>query len=65
MTQPPDRGAPPSTPRWVKIFGLIAIVLIVIVVVLLIGGEHGPGRHFGINAPENQLALFVSGAYQR
>ena len=36
------------TPRWVKIFGIIALIVILLVVVVLvtgIGGEHGPGRH--------------------
>jgi hypothetical protein len=59
MTEPPaypdpgadagvgsDRGSPPGTPRWVKVFGMIALVLVVaIVIVLLVGGGHGPGRH--------------------
>jgi hypothetical protein len=36
------------TPRWVKAFGIIALVLVLLVVVLLLtgrGGGHGPGRH--------------------
>lgn len=43
----PDRGSPPSTPRWVKVFGIIVIVLVLLVVGLMIfgGGEHGPSRH--------------------
>jgi hypothetical protein len=44
----PDRGSIPSTPRWVKVFGLIAIVLalfVLFVVLTGIGGPHGPGRH--------------------
>ena len=34
-------------PRWVKLFGLAAIVLLALalVVMLLSGGQHGPGRH--------------------
>jgi uncharacterized cupredoxin-like copper-binding protein len=44
----PGRGPKPGIPRWVKLFGIIALVLIAaIVVVLLIGGGHGPGRHLG------------------
>jgi hypothetical protein len=47
----PDAGAvtgsDTGTPRWVKVFGVIALVVIVlfVVVLLLRGGEHGPGRH--------------------
>lgn len=35
-----------------KVFGIVAIVVIVLVAVLLIarGGEHGPSRH-GVAAP--------------
>lgn len=50
-----DIGAAPSAepttgpPRWVKAFGVIALVVVVLVVVLLLvgGGNHGPGRHSG------------------
>ena len=49
----PDTGAGPrrvsttGTPRWVKVLGIIALVLILLVVVMLVigGGSHGPGRH--------------------
>lgn len=39
---------PYSTPRWVKIVGIIALVLVLLVGIMLlagVGGEHGPGRH--------------------
>jgi len=39
---------PPSTPRWVKISGIIVIALVLLFVILKvigIGGNHGPGRH--------------------
>jgi hypothetical protein len=43
MADPPPY---PGTPRWVKVFGIIVIVLVLLVVALMfIGGEHGPGRH--------------------
>jgi hypothetical protein len=37
----------PGTPRWVKVFGIIALVLVLMVVFMLFagGGRHGPGRH--------------------
>ena len=33
-----------STPLWVKVFGIIALVVILLFVILLLTG-HGPGRH--------------------
>ena len=34
------------TPRWVLVTGVVFVVVaIVVVVMLLIGGDHGPGRH--------------------
>jgi hypothetical protein len=48
MADPPRSHdpKPPSTPRWVKVSGIIAAVVVVAIVVLaLAGGEHGPGRH--------------------
>ncbi len=41
----------PSTPRWVKVSGIIALLLVLLVVVLMLAGGgpggHGPGRHTG------------------
>ena len=38
-----------GTPRWVKIFGAVALLVVVLLVVMLLfgGGNHGPGRHSG------------------
>ena len=52
----PDRGSPPrypGTPRWVKVFGIIALVLVLLVVILMVasGGSHGPGRHLPSGGP--------------
>jgi hypothetical protein len=41
-------GFTTSTPRWVKVFGIIALAVLVLLVILLVtgrGGGHGPGRH--------------------
>jgi hypothetical protein len=37
----------PGLPRWVKVFLIMVVALILLGVgaALLIGGEHGPGRH--------------------
>ena len=41
-----NRPPYPGTPRWVKVFGIILIVVVLLVVAMMfIGGEHGPGRH--------------------
>jgi hypothetical protein len=42
-----EQNSPPSTPRWVKVFGIIIVVLVLLFVGLqfLSGGRHGPGRH--------------------
>jgi hypothetical protein len=39
-----NRPPYPGTPRWVKVFGIIAIVVLLLVVFMLLTG-HGPGRH--------------------
>jgi hypothetical protein len=44
----PDRESLTGTPRWVKVFGIIALVVVLVVVVLLLtrgSGGHGPSRH--------------------
>ncbi|HEX9705702.1 MAG TPA: hypothetical protein VGA20_10675 [Gemmatimonadales bacterium] len=43
-----DSPAYPGTPRWVKVFGIVVLVLVLLVVVIMatgVGGRHGPGRH--------------------
>jgi hypothetical protein len=49
----PDEGSTTGTPRWVKVSGVVALVLVllVLVVMLLVGGNHGPGRHGSEAAP--------------
>lgn len=44
----PTTRTPPATPRWVKVFIIIGIVVVLLVAILLVtglGGPHGPGRH--------------------
>ena len=48
MADPPQYPAsePHTTPRWVKVFGIIALVVVLLFVVLLLApGSHVPGRH--------------------
>ena len=46
----PDRGSPPSTPRWVKMFGIIALILVLLFVILHLAG-HSLGGHRATRAP--------------
>ncbi len=46
----PDRESTTGTPRWVKVFGIIALVVVLLFAILMFtrgpsGGGHGPGRH--------------------
>ena len=44
----PDPGTEPGTPRWVKGFGIIAVVVVLLIGFVLftgLGGSHGPQRH--------------------
>ena len=49
MTQSPREPSPGSTPgapRWVKAFGIIALVLALLFAISLLAGvRHGPGMH--------------------
>ena len=55
----PDCGSPPSTPRWVKVFGIIFIVLVLLFVILHLTGHslgghiptHTPTREHGVQQP--------------
>lgn len=59
----PDAGTEEpiaAAPRWVKVFGVVALAVVLLFVVLLVtgrGGDHGPGRHgisAGVAAPGQQ-----------
>ena len=42
-----DRPPYPGMPRWVKVSGIVTLVLVVLVVIVMVatGGNHGPVRH--------------------
>jgi hypothetical protein len=57
----PDRGSTSGTPRWVKVFGIVALVVILLVVIMLLtGGNHGPGRHTGGRGGPAPAAAFAA-----
>jgi hypothetical protein len=44
--RPDSQPAPPQTPRWVIVLGVIALILILAVAVQFVFGfQHGPGMH--------------------
>src|SRR5262245_11405683 len=53
-----DTGVGPGIPRWVKVFGIIVIVLVLLVGIIMvtgIGGPHGPGRHLPSGGSGGQI----------
>jgi hypothetical protein len=44
-TQNIEKESYSSTPAWVKVSGIIVIVIVLIAIILKFTGEHGPGRH--------------------
>ncbi len=39
-------GGPPGMPRWLKVFGIIAAILLLLLLVSMMAGmKHGPGMH--------------------
>lgn len=58
----PEGESPPGVPRWVRAFGIIAaiVILLAVAAMILVGGEHGPGRHMhGGHFAMGQVAPFV------
>jgi hypothetical protein len=41
----PGAGSGTTTPRWVKVVGVITVVLILLVGIMLLAGGHGPAAH--------------------
>jgi hypothetical protein len=58
---------PYSTPRWVKIAGIIALGLVLLIGIVLltgVGGDHGPGRHLPSGAPGGHTSPIAHGLQQ-
>jgi hypothetical protein len=51
-----DRESTTGTPRWVKVFGIIALVgVLAFVIVLFTQGPHRPGMHGGGETPASSV----------
>jgi hypothetical protein len=63
-TDNPDRDSTTSTPLWVKMFGIIGIVLVLLVVIMMFfgGGDHGPSRHIKSDDASGQTPPIEHGA---
>jgi hypothetical protein len=58
MPDPSRSTEPGSIPRWVRVSGIVLIVLVLLVaVMLLIGGGHRPRRHAPADGPGGQAPL--------
>jgi hypothetical protein len=55
VTDPSRYDDAGGIPRWVKVFGIVALVVALLLVVMLLigggGGGHGPQRHGGAAQP--------------
>jgi hypothetical protein len=63
----PDRGSTTKAPRWVKVFGIIALVLVLLVVIIMftgVGGKHGPSRHIPSGNPGGHTPPIEQGVQQ-
>lgn len=50
-----NQEATTGAPRWVKVFGVIAAVLVLLAVAMMfLAGEHGPGRHTPLDGTVDQ-----------
>ena len=49
-----------GTPRWVKVFAIVGVVLVLLIIVMLLTG-HGPGRHMHSGLGSHSTSAVLSG----
>jgi hypothetical protein len=62
----PGRELTPGIPRWVKVFGIVALVLVLLVIIMMFvsGGSHGPGRHIPSSGAGGHMPPIAHGVQQ-
>jgi hypothetical protein len=62
----PGRELTPGMPRWVKVFGIVALVLVLLVIIMMFasGGSHGPGRHIPFSDASGYIPPIAHGVQQ-
>ena len=53
-SEPDNRStsAAPGMPRWVKVSGVVVVVVIILFAILHLSGAHGPASHLSSAEPE-------------
>lgn len=52
----PDRRSAPGTPRWVKVFGIIVLVLVLLFITLHLTG-HSPMNHMPLSPTDQGMQM--------
>ena len=57
-----DKDDYPGVPRWVKVFGILGLLVIILFLIMMFrGGPHGPHRH---GPPRDRAAAHAAGNYR-
>lgn len=56
MSESPDRESPPPKPLWVKVFGIVGVILVLLFIVLHLTG-NGFGGHGGHTSPSTERGV--------
>lgn len=59
----PASRSHPDVPRWAKVLviAILVVIAVLIMAMLVVGGEHGPGRHTSVDHPSWSGAPSVHG----
>ena len=60
MYAAPDREPTTGMPRWVKAFGIIALVVVLLFVIVMFTGGHDPSRFRNLSTWMRHLAYLIT-----